>query len=150
MTEEPFQHKSLNSCHTVNTCFVFDCLFCAQCRHLLQTGRVPWCPRPLCQWWSCGKGRRTAAGSTLHVWLAAAAAWDRHLWSSRRKVWGFQNATAARRNSWHPSTRSNQDKLFFTRKNNHTCLSSCSVPTYSGPKSKRSNYSIYMAILHPL
>lgn len=66
--------------------------------HLLLAGRAPWCPQPRHRWWSHGTGPHTAADSTLHVLLAAAAAQDCRWWSGRRIVWGFQNALAAWRN----------------------------------------------------
>ena len=88
----------------------------ALCWHLLLAGRAPWCPRPRCQWWSRGTAPHTAAGSALLVSLAAEAAQDGCWWRSRRKVWGFQNGLAARRNSWSPLTRSKQELfLFFIR-----------------------------------
>lgn len=81
------------------TCvFLFFNLQVMRKMHLLLAGRSSWCPQPLCQWWSCGTGPHTAAGSALHVSPAAVAVQDSHWWSSHRIVWGFQKALAAGRN----------------------------------------------------
>lgn len=115
----------------------------SRCWHLPLAGQAPWFPQPLCQWWSCGTEPHTAAGSTLHVLLAVVATQDGHWWSNHRKVWGFQNASAAKRNSWSLLTRSKQEFFFFSSANTKIVL-----PRTVSLKAKR-DFKIIRAFLWP-